>query len=76
MLDAVALESLGIPTVTFVTEVFEVAARAQAVQAGLPDLKIVVVPHRFGWQEQDEARIAAERLIPDVLRSLVAEPEA
>jgi hypothetical protein len=72
VLDAVALEARGIPTVTFVTEVFERPARAQARQAGLPDLKIIVAPHRFGWQEPEEVRNIALRLVPELVDGLVA----
>jgi len=56
--------------VLFVTDVFEVAAKAQARQAGMPDLPIVVIPHRVGWQSEDEVRTGAERSLPELLERL------
>lgn len=70
MLDSIALERRGVPTVLFVTEVFEAAARAQAAQAGMPELPIIVIPHRVGWQTEDEVRESAERSLPQVLERL------
>lgn len=67
MLDAVALEQRGIPTVTFVTEPFVPAARAVARAQGLPDLRFVVIPHDYLVETDDEV---AARLRP-VLESLV-----
>lgn len=45
MLDAVALEQRGVPTVTLATTWFREAARAQATMAGLPDLPIVTLAY-------------------------------
>jgi hypothetical protein len=72
VLDSIALERRGVPTVLFVTEVFEVAARAQAKQAGMPNLPIIVIPHRVGWQSEEEVRASAEEVLPEVLRRLTA----
>jgi hypothetical protein len=72
VLDSIALERRGVPTVLFVTEVFEAAARAQAAQAGMPELPIVVIPHRVGWQTEEEVRAGAERALPDLLARLTA----
>lgn len=67
MLDAVALEQRGIPTVTFVTEPFVGAARAVARSLGLPDLRLVVIPHDY--LVEDDAALAArlEAVFPDVV---------
>lgn len=73
MLDSIALERRGVPTVLFVTEVFEAAARAQAVLAGMPELPIVVIPHRVGWQSQAEIRTGAERALPELLERLTTD---
>ena len=43
MSDSVALEKMGIPTVTVVTEPFEAAARAPARALGMADLPLVVI---------------------------------
>ncbi len=47
MSDAVNLERMGIPTVTFVTEPFVPAARATAAALGLPGLRLVVIAHDY-----------------------------
>ena len=70
MLDSIALERQGVPTVLVVTEVFEHAARAQAVQAGMPDLPILVVPHRIGWQTDSALAEMTEALLPSVVERL------
>jgi hypothetical protein len=56
VLDAVALEQRGIPTVTFVTEPFVGAARAVARTLGLPDLPLVVIPHDYLVEDDDALR--------------------
>lgn len=71
MLDSIALEKRGVPTVLVVTEVFEHAARAQAIQAGMPDLPILVVPHRIGWQTEAALEEMTEELLPRVVKSLL-----
>jgi hypothetical protein len=43
VLDAVHLETRGIPTVTFVTAPFEAAARTHARLHGLPALALLVI---------------------------------
>ena len=73
MLDSIALERRGIPTVTVVTEVFEVAAHAQAIQAGMPDLAILVIPHRVGWQSDEALAAMTDELLPQVEGALLAE---
>jgi hypothetical protein len=45
--DHAHLERLGIPTVTFVLDAFEPAARAHARIHGNPELPLVVVPRNF-----------------------------
>ena len=71
MLDAVALEARGVPTVTFVTEPFVAAAHAVARSRGMPDLAFVVIPHDY--LVEDDADVAA-RLAPifDVVVAAVA----
>ncbi len=74
MLDAVALERRGIPTVTFVTEPFVAAARAVARSLGLGDLPLVVIPHDY--LVEDDADVAA-RLAPvlDDVLTAITEPD-
>ncbi|MBI3964546.1 MAG: hypothetical protein HY329_02840 [Chloroflexi bacterium] len=70
MLDAVALEKRGVPTVTFVTEPFETAARAQAAARGYPDLPLIIVPHEFTWEAREQIERKIEVVLPDVVRQL------
>jgi hypothetical protein len=47
--DGIFLTKAGHPTVVFVNDFFEKAARAQAKALGLPELKIFVYPqHKAG----------------------------
>ena len=56
------LERLGVPTVTFVSETFESFARARCKGLGMPDLRLVTVPHPVADRPQDELEeIAIER---------------
>lgn len=72
MLDAVALEQRGIPTVTFVTEPFVGAARAVARSLGLPDLRLVVIPHDYLVEDDDALRARLEAAFPQVVAAIVA----
>jgi len=67
LLDAVALERMGIPTVTLATAPFLGAARSAARTHGLPDLPIVAVPHDYLFE--DDAAI--ERQVATLLDSLI-----
>jgi|TARA_B100000809_G_scaffold258534_1_gene301901 hypothetical protein len=42
--DAINLEKQGVAAVAVVHDVFEKAARAQAIALGMPDLRMVVYP--------------------------------
>jgi hypothetical protein len=54
--DGIFLTKAGHPTIVFVNDFFEKAARAQARALGLPDLKIFVYPqHKAGDFEAEEA---------------------
>ena len=55
MRDGIFLTKSGHPTVVFVHDFFEKAARAQAKALGLPELKIYVYPqHKAGDYEAGE----------------------
>ena len=60
MRDGIYLTKAGHPTVVFVNDFFEKAARAQAKALGLPELKIFVYPqHKAGDFEAEEAQKGA-----------------
>lgn len=71
MLDAVALEQRGIPTVTFVTEPFVGAARSVARSLGLPDLPLVVIPHDYLVEDDDALRARLATVLDDVMAAVV-----
>jgi len=71
VLDAAALEKRGIHTVTIVWDNFETAARTQARLQGLPDLALVVVPHRKGGETGDDQRAKAAAALPAIVASLI-----
>jgi hypothetical protein len=53
--DGIFFVNAGHPTVVFVHDVFEHAARTQARALGMPDLKIFVFPqHKAGDQDAEE----------------------
>jgi len=72
--DSVTLERRGIPTVTVVTAMFEVVARAQAQRLGMPDLSFAVLPDKVGWQDEAEITELVRLLLPQVLDGLLEAP--
>ena len=71
MLDAAALEKRGIHTVTIVWDNFENAARTQARLQDVPDLELVVIPHRKGGETAEDQRAKAETALAAVAGKLV-----
>ena len=71
MLDAASLEKRGIHTVTVVWDNFEKAARMQAKLQAVPDLALVVIPHRKGGETADDQRRKAEAAFGEMLTKLV-----
>jgi hypothetical protein len=71
VLDAVAFEERGIPTVTFVTEPFVTAAQSIARTRGLPDLALIVIPHDYLVEDDDEVATRLEPVFDDVCRALI-----
>lgn len=61
MRDGIFFTRFGLPTVVFVHDFFERAARAQAQALGMPELKIYVYPqHKAGDYEAEEAAKGAQ----------------
>ncbi len=65
MLDAVHLEEQGTPSLTFVTQPFESAARTHARLRDLPDIPLVIIPSDY-LDRSDEA--VAAKLEPMIDR--------
>jgi hypothetical protein len=72
VLDAVALERRGIHTVTVVWDNFEAAARTQARLQAMPDLELVVIPHRKGGETAEDQRRKADAALPALVARLCA----
>jgi hypothetical protein len=69
--DGILFTRSGHPTLVFVHDFFERAARAQAKALGLPELNIYVYPqHKSGDYEADEAAkgVRAARELPGLLQ--------
>ena len=71
VLDAASLEKRGVHTVTVVWDNFEKAARMQARLQAVPDLMLVVIPHRKGGETADDQRRKAEAALGEMLTKLV-----
>lgn len=71
MLDAAALEKRGVHTVTIVWDNFENAARMQARLQNVPDLALVVIPHRKGGETAEDQRRKAEAALAQVVAGLL-----
>ena len=67
MLDHVNLERMGVPTVTFVTEPFESAARTHADVHGIPDLPLIIVPQDYLADVSDDTVIARDQAVFDAV---------
>jgi len=67
LLDHVNLERMGIPTVTFVTEPFESAARTHADVHGMPDLPLIIVPQDYLADVSDDTVIARDQAVFDAV---------
>jgi hypothetical protein len=74
LLDHVNLERMGIPTVTFVTEPFESAARTHAEIHGLPDLPLIIVPQDYLEEPSDDTVIARDQAVFDAVVAALTGP--
>jgi hypothetical protein len=74
LLDHVNLERMGIPTVTFVTEPFESAARTHADIHGMPDLPLIIVPQDYLEEPSDDAVIARDQAVFDAVVAALTGP--
>ena len=70
MRDGIFFTRAGHPTLVFVHDYFERAARAQAAALGVPELNIYVYPqHKSGDYEAEEAAkgVTAAQALPGLL---------
>ena len=74
MLDAVNLETMGVPTVTFVVPAFLEAARAHARMRGIPDLRFVVIPNDYMSETDEQIAAKIEVVFYEVVEDLTVGP--
>jgi hypothetical protein len=72
--DAVRLERRGIPTAVVGTEPFLDEAIEQARVLGMPDLRIVTVPHPVQLLTHEQVGELADAALVDVVARLTGEP--
>jgi hypothetical protein len=70
----VELERQGIPTVAVATEPFVDEALEQARVLGMPDYRMVYVPHPVQLLSLDELRGYADRVFEEIVIRLTAPP--
>ncbi len=63
MWDAINLEKQGVAAVAVVHDVFEKAAKAQAVALGMPDIRMVVYPQPELSDVESSAPDAARQVV-------------
>jgi hypothetical protein len=68
--DMVALERLGMATVAVATEPFRDEALEQARLLGVPDYRLVYVPHPVQLLTADELRALAHRAFDEIVARL------
>ena len=76
MCDLVHLERRGIPAVGIATAPFADEAVAQARLLGMPDARVLYIPHPVQLLSHDELAGRADAVFPDVLAALTAGPTA
>jgi hypothetical protein len=74
--DLVHLERRGIPAVGIATAPFADEAVQQARLLGMPDARMLYVPHPVQLLSRNELAARADAVFPDVLAALTAGPEA
>jgi hypothetical protein len=72
LLDAIHLEALGIPTVTFVTAPFESAARTHARIHGMDDIPLIMVPADYLDNSEKVIEARLQPIVDAVLEALVS----
>lgn len=68
--DAVALERLGVPTVSLATSLYEDLVAAAARSEGMPDIKRVILPHPLEGAPDIDIDAIARRVVEPVIAAL------
>jgi hypothetical protein len=72
ILDCANFERRGVPTVTIVSQLFEVVSGFEAASQGLPDLPIVVVPHPVATRSPEELELVGMSIADQIAKALTA----
>ena len=75
VLDGILLEKEKIPSASIITHVFVSTGRAMAKQWSVPDYKFLVMQHPIANLSEDELRIKARAIVPEVVELLLKTPE-
>ena len=70
--DAVLIEASGVPTATVFSTAFVEAAKSQAAGRGMPDLRVVTIPHPMHTATMSEVHNRAIAAVPDLVNRLTA----
>ncbi|MBM0126717.1 UGSC family (seleno)protein [Pimelobacter simplex] len=71
--DGILLERAGIPTVSIVSDSFNMSGRAMASVQGFPGFDFHAVPHPVASLDGEQIRERAEQALPQILRILGVE---
>ena len=74
VLNSIEFEKRGIPAVTFVTDWFQSMAEKVSKGAGLPDARLVAVPHPFDGLPEAEAMEIADKVLGQAIAAITAKP--
>ena len=71
MLDGIVFEKVGIPAASIVTDVFEGTGRAMAVAWGLPNYKVLALPHPIANLTDAQLEQRAREIAPEIVKLLL-----
>ena len=74
MLDALAMEAAGLPTITIIGDRFEAAARLHAEAGGLPDLPLLIEPTSQDTTITNDGLGVALAHYDEVVRAVTIQP--
>lgn len=70
MLDSILFEQQGVPSVSIVTDLFNVTGKAMAKAWGLPDFRFLSLPHPIANLTDAELDERARAILPEVVKLL------
>ena len=71
MLDGIVFEKAGIPAASIVTDVFEGTGRAMAVAWGVPNYKVLALPHPIANLTDAQLEQRAREIAPEIVKLLL-----